>query len=296
MTFHRISLWILYLITLVLLGYIVVTGGSYYDSPLTERPHHPLHEVLRPSGSIGHGVGIIGSLLMIILLLYSIRKRAKFMQNKGDIRYWLNYHIWMGVTGPLLVIFHTAFKLGGIVAVSFWSMIGVALSGVLGRYLYIQIPRTIGGHELSVRELEDLDTKLLQELKDSFKVDDATLALIQAASAGTHRTAKGGWGGLWAWAIQDFTMPFKFRAVRRSLQAGTLISSSDIHRVMKIAKDKVKLRRRAAFLSTAHALLHHWHIIHRPFAAVMLIIMVVHVVITVLFGYRWIFGAASSLP
>jgi hypothetical protein len=297
MSLHRLSLGLLYLLTVALMVYLVLMGAGYYGSALTERPHNTLHEVLRPSGSIGHGLGIVGSILMLILLLYSVRKRARFMQNKGDIRYWLNYHIWMGVTGPLLVIFHTAFKLGGIVAVSFWSMIGVALSGVLGRYIYVQIPRTLGGHELSVRELEDLDSTLMQELKDNFKVDATTLALIQDASSGTPRTARGGWSGLWAWAMDDLALPFRLRAVKRSLRARTALNSREIQRVMKIARDKVKLRRRAAFLSTAHSLLHHWHIIHRPFAAVMLIIMVVHVVVSILFGYRWIFGAhASPLP
>jgi len=34
---------------------------------------------------------------------------------------------------------------------------------------------------------------------------------------------------------------------------------------------------------------HLWHVVHRPFAYVMVVIMFVHIAVTVAFGYRWIF-------
>ena len=92
------------------------------------------------------------------------------MQRWGDIRYWLNYHIWMGVTGPLLIIFHTSFKIGGVIAVAFWSMVAVAVSGALGRYLYIQIPRSLNGQELTVNDLEDQEFSLLNRLRTEYKL------------------------------------------------------------------------------------------------------------------------------
>jgi hypothetical protein len=119
-----------------------------------------LHEDLKPGGIVGHGTGVIGSLMMLLLLLYSIRKRFRFMRGRGDIGYWLNYHIWLGITGPLLVIFHSAFKLHGIIVISFWSMVGVALSGVFGRFLYLQIPRAESGDDLSGPVLLRIDAMI----------------------------------------------------------------------------------------------------------------------------------------
>jgi hypothetical protein len=33
----------------------------------------------------------------------------------------------------------------------------------------------------------------------------------------------------------------------------------------------------------------YWHVAHLPFALVMLVIMVVHVAVSIVFGYTWIF-------
>ncbi|HEY3296103.1 MAG TPA: hypothetical protein VGL38_11760 [bacterium] len=290
MTFHRISLWVLYSITLAVVLNILFEGGGYYTLSSLERPHSALHMAWKPGGSIGHGLGIVGSGLMLILLLYSARKRLRAMQHAGNIRYWLNYHIWMGVTGPILVIFHTSFKIGGIVAVSFWSMIGVALSGVLGRYLYLQIPHSLSGQELSARDLDEMDRDLQRQLQEQYKLDESALQMIQRASGVEGSVQHQGWGNMWYWLMQDVTLPSRLRRIRRELKSAEGLGKVEMHNVMAIVKRKVKLHRRVAFLSTARALLHHWHLIHRPFAIVMLVIMTVHVVVTILFGYRWIFG------
>jgi hypothetical protein len=272
------------------LAYMIFIGGGYYELSLMERPHSTLHTAWKPGGAIGHGLGIIGSAMMLTLLLYSVRKRFRFMQNAGNIRFWLNYHIWLGITGPILVIFHTAFKLGGIVAVSFWSMIGVALSGVLGRYLYLQIPRTLSGQELSGTELDAMDRDLQKQLQERFKLSESALQLIQHASGAASAGNREGWANAWYWLQQDITLPLRLRAIRHELEAADGLSRSQMRQVMHVVKRKVRLSRRVAFLSSARALLHHWHLIHRPFALVMLVIMIVHVAVTIAFGYRWIFG------
>jgi hypothetical protein len=292
MNLNRALLGILYTLTIIAVIVLIITGGSYWAQGLTQRPYHPLHATLKPGGYIGHGVGILGTIMMLLLLLYSLRKRVRFMHNLGNIRDWLNYHIWLGITGPLLVIFHTAFKLGGIVAVSFWSMIGVALSGVVGRYIYIQIPRTRSGTELTSRELSDLDQDLLRRLRDEYHLDAPTLMLIQAAS-GTSKEA-GGWAGLIAWIGADLSLPLRMRSIRQRMQQNRDLHSTQVAAAMKLARQRIKLHRRMSFLAHTQDLLHHWHIIHRPFALVMFIIMTVHVVIAVVFGYRWIFSPSHT--
>lgn len=287
---HRFSLVLLYGLTLIAIIYLIAVGGGYYSLALTERPHHPLHLEWKPGGIVGHGLGIVGSALMMILLLYSLRKRVRFAQRWGNIRFWLNYHIWMGVTGPLLVLFHTSFKFGGIVSISFWSMTAVALSGVLGRYIYIQIPRSLSGHELSRRELDELDREMNDQLSVKYGVDEKTLDLIQQASGAEQATGKSGFAGLLFWITQDLALPFTLGRIRRHLQRMGRLAADERRKVLRIARRKVKLHRRMAFLSTAHRLLHHWHLLHKPFAIVMLLIMLVHVVVTILFGYRWIWG------
>lgn len=113
----------------------------------------PYHPNMKPGGVWGHGVGILGSAMLLLLFLYSARKRNKFGLRFGKIGQWLNIHIFLGIMGPILVTLHTSFKFGGIVSVSYFSMLAVMLSGFVGRYLYVQIPRSLSGDELSMKKL-----------------------------------------------------------------------------------------------------------------------------------------------
>ncbi len=211
------------------------------------------------------------------------------MHDKGDIRYWLNYHIWMGITGPLLVIFHTSFKFGGIVAISFWSMTAVALSGVFGRYIYIQIPRTKTGKTMNAKEIDEQDNRFDQTLKSDFNLDaqstDKLLSLFNRDSLADKK----GLSGLFYLILNDIQLPFKLNKLLKEIKAAGKIPSSQLKSIRKIAKERAVLRRRVAFLQSAHKLLHHWHLIHRPFALVMILIMLIHVAVAIVFGYKWIF-------
>ena len=211
------------------------------------------------------------------------------MQDKGDIRYWLNYHIWMGVTGPLLVIFHTTFKFGGIVAISFWSMTAVALSGVFGRYIYIQIPRTKTGKTMNAKEIEEQDAHFDQILKSDFNLDAQRTEKLLSLFNLDLLTKKKGLAGLFYLIRNDLQLPFKLGKLLKEIKLSGEIPSIQLKSIRKIAKNRAVLRRRVAFLQTAHKLLHHWHIIHRPFAIVMILIMLIHVAVAIVFGYKWIF-------
>lgn len=286
MSYHKLSLVFLYTLTVLATLYMAGYGFDYYTSPMQERARHELHEEWKPTGFIGQGAGIIGSALMVILLLYSVRKRwRKMQQGWGDIRYWLNYHIWMGITGPVLVIFHTTFKFGGIVAVSFWSMMAVALSGVLGRYLYVQIPRSLSGEELSASELQELEDRTRRHFSSEAGSNPKALAILEEFISENAQSA----GGLMSWLTRDLTAAFRYSALKNRLHKEANLSTHDAKHLVTLAKRRALLDRRIAFLGTARKLLHHWHIFHKPFAIIMLVIMVVHIIVAVSLGYTWIF-------
>jgi hypothetical protein len=225
---------------------------------------------------------------MLLMPLYVPRKRLRVMQRWGHIRYWLNYHIWLGITGPILVLFHTTFKFGGIVAIAFWSMTAVVLSGVLGRYIYIQIPRSKTGQELTGVELEAMDITLREQILAEAGGDQALLDEIQALSLQTKKDVNE-FSSLWSWFVLDLTMPLRLRALAKELHVGGKLSETSIRHILNLARKKVRLRRRVAFLDTAHKLLHHWHVFHKPFAIIMVLIMFVHTFVAIAFGYTWIF-------
>ena len=280
MRLHRAFLAFLYLCTIGVLAAVLTKGYSYYRLPLLERPHAAAHDVLRSSGIVGHWLGLIGSLMMLILLLYTFRKRLVWLHRAGDIRIWLDYHIWLGVTGPLLVILHSTFKFQGLVAFSYWSMIAVALSGVLGRYLYLQIPRAESGEELNETQLLTHEAELRSELHE--ELGDRSGGFCAIESLDFMAGSRSGLRMLVSMIWQDLRTPLLILQLYRSLKERDG-KHGVLHAALLLHRYNVQQRKRF-FRSTARAYLHNWHVIHRPFAAVMLIFMFVHIAIVLLFG------------
>ena len=116
--------------------------------------------LVRPytSGSdLGYYLGLVGGCMMLSLLFYPLRKYWGPLQNAGSLRTWFLVHIAFGILGPVLVLFHSVFHLRSFNAsVAFWSMIVVAASGVMGRFLYIHVYRGLDGRRLTLQELQGL--------------------------------------------------------------------------------------------------------------------------------------------
>ncbi|MEJ2054485.1 MAG: hypothetical protein P8X42_11245, partial [Calditrichaceae bacterium] len=115
-------LLIFYGISFIVIVYYLYDGWSFYTSDLSTRAYQPAYRELRSGAIRSHGFGILGSIMLITLLIYSIRKRTSWLGTRGKMKNWLNFHIFLGINGPLFIILHSTFKLNGIVAVSFWSM------------------------------------------------------------------------------------------------------------------------------------------------------------------------------
>ena len=67
------------------------------------------------------------------------------------------------------------------------------------------------------------------------------------------------------------------------------MSKGNMRDVVKIIENELSLNNRIERLQTMQKLFKYWHVAHLPFALIMLIIMVIHVAVTLAFGYKWIF-------
>ena len=259
------------LILIIVVASLVYRGYSYYETSLEERFYHPDHGLLKPNGFLGHGIGIIGSVAMVAgVSIYMLRKRMKSLVRLGRLQHWLEFHIFLCSLGPILVLFHTSFKIGGVVAISFWSMIAVVLSGIIGRFIYIQIPRTIEGRELSLTEVRGLKTDIRDILISRYSLENKVLEII-VESTSENRNAGSG-----------------VRRIKRTLRENKLTLTQRRH-VLKLVKNEISLNRRIDRLQSMQNLFRHWHVAHLPFALIMLVIMVIHVAVSIVFGYTWIF-------
>ncbi len=274
-------------IVLIVVLFLAVTGYSYYATGLEDRFFHAAHESLKPSGVFGHGFGILGSLFMLIgVSIYLLRKRVRAFSRLGLLKHWLEFHIFLCTLGPILVLYHTAFKFGGLVAISFWSMVAVVASGVIGRFIYLQIPRTIEGRELSLSEVREMKMNLQEILTQEFRLDPESSEQLTNAikpKPGLHYTNL--FQRLYrGWAEDRQTL----RRLRQTLRKFN-IKAEQYKKLQRLLKNEISLNRRIERLLTMQNLFKYWHVAHLPFALVMLVIMIIHVVVTILFGYRWIF-------
>ncbi len=286
-TAHRIfisTMVIILIASVIILTYI---GFHYYGISLEERFFLPEHESLKPSGYLGHGFGIAGSLMIVIgLFSYMARKRFRKLSRLGYLKHWLEFHIFLCILGPIFVLFHTSFKFGGIVAISFWSMVAVVFSGVIGRFIYIQIPRSVEGRELSLSEINGMKSEWSTVLNETGQGDENLALLLQDAFK-SRPDATG----------QSFFKKFIggyrydraiFKKLKRDLRKQNLTASS-YKKACKLLSNEITLNRKIDMLVSMRNLMEYWHVAHLPFAMAMLIVMIIHVIVVITLGYRWIF-------
>ena len=248
-----------------------------------------MHDFLKPTGLFGHGFGIVGTILILSgVTLYSSRKRLRVFSGVGNIRYILHIHMLLCLFGPTLVLFHTTFKFGGLVAVSFWSMAAVVASGVIGRYLYVQIPKEISGNSLSIVELQKEFTALGEAIKTGLATDGSILEKIDAIARPPDSPGSMGLlDVLRFFVVSDLTRRTKQRLLFQRLRNRT-DDPAAIKRLRHLATRRIVMGRRIAFLEQIQQLFHYWHVIHLPFSIVMVVILFIHVGVAIVFGYRWI--------
>lgn len=284
---HKIYIFTLTSIVVVTAALLFYWGVPYYSTPVEERFYHPNHNLFKPSGIFGHGLGIVGTLLILIGVVgYTAKKKYRALARFGRLKYWLEFHIFLCTLGPVMILFHTAFKFGGLVAVSFWSMVAVVASGVIGRFIYIQIPRTIEGRALSLQEVQSMKVNMEEVLRDFYRLNDESRQAILEAATVKRVDSSGGQMARWAGQYMEGrkTVSRVKQVLRRNYLTGP-----DASQVVKMVKNEISLNNRIERLQTMQKLFKYWHVAHLPFALIMLIIMVIHVGITLAFGYRWVF-------
>jgi hypothetical protein len=283
------GIFIAFLIAIVFIAFItlVANGLSYYGTTIEERVYHSDHSSLKPSGVVGHGLGIAGSLLMITgMASYMARKRFRSWSRMGLLKHWLEVHIFLCTLGPILILFHTAFKFGGLVAVSFWSMVAVFLSGIIGRFIYIQIPRSIEGRMLSLNEVREMKSDVAGIIKTSYNLDEESFNHVTESIKKKveiyHRNP------VVRYLNRVANDSNSIKSVRKVLKKLNL-PKADYRKLIDLVKDDINLNRKIERLDLMQNLFKYWHVAHLPFAMVMIIVMIIHVGVTIIFGYRWIF-------
>lgn len=290
MNYFRTTLITLYVVSSVVLLVVLVLGWEYYSLPVFERPHSPVHNQFKPSGTWGHGLGIIGSAMILLLFTYSARKRTFLGLRFGRMNRWLDIHIWFGIMGPLFITAHTAMKFHGIVSVSYFSMIAVMLSGFVGRYIYSKIPRDPAGMAMSMTKVDEKAASLEKILIDQYHVTPRVMQRLNRLSGKIGVSPHSQLGLLSSFIAHDIRRHLRVRKIRRFIhRVHPEIPPKALHQILSLAVVRSKLIRQKAFQGSLVKVFHLWHVVHKPFAYVMVIIMFFHIGLTIMMGYTWVF-------
>lgn len=277
---------VVYSVTLaVLVGaglFLVWKGAGFYQLDLEARTEHPHYRSLRPSGFIGHGYGIAGTIVILTNLLYLARRKMPNLQ-VGSMRAWLDMHVFTGLLGSELVLFHSAFQLRSAIATATAVSLGVVVgTGILGRFLFSLAPKS--GRE-PVREA-------LARLRE---VAPAAAQMAETALAGAPPPTSVGEATLLGW----LTMLPEYRRIARERRSSVslVIAGSKGFQMLEPGKRRqietlVRAVGKAAYgevrSASSGALLRSWRSLHRFFAILMVLAVAVHIAVAWWFGYRWI--------
>jgi len=292
---HRIRLYALYALAIATNLAIFIYGFDYYKLSSIDRPFSPKHHMLRPSGPIGLYLGFMGVALFVGIFLYPIRKHWAWLGQFGVTRRWLDIHVLMGLTAPFIIAFHSTLKFRGIAGMAFWIMFAVSASGVVGRYLYAQIPRKVTTAELSMKELQELREGLSQQLAAQKLLPEADLrAFLRMPDA--NRVAKLPIViALIYMMILDVVRMFGVARLRRhALTFGESVRSlagflptrhRELEKAIQAAAEEAALSKRVLFLSRSQKVFHLWHVVHKPFSYAFAVLAMIHIGLQFVLGY-----------
>jgi len=274
---------------------VFIYGFDYYFASAVQRGLSSKHALLKPSGTIGLRLGFLGFFLLLLMYLYPIRLRWAWLGRQGSSRHWLDFHALLGVIGPLVVTFHSSFKFGGLAGVAYWIMIFVALSGLAGRYIYGQIPRSLTFAEMTLADGQEQVAKLAERIKSlgilSVRDVDGLLHLpdLQQAERMSIPAA------LLEMIRFDIAFPFRMWRLRQKMlwshrKRWSLVGFRRGHNVplesaISMVREQALIRKKLLFLSKSQRMLKLWHIVHRPFSYSFALLASIHVVLMFMLGF-----------
>ncbi|MBZ5573423.1 MAG: hypothetical protein LAO09_16265 [Acidobacteriia bacterium] len=292
---HRIRLVAGYVLAISLLLALTVYGFNYYTLGPADRPFSPKHTLLKPSGPIGLKLGFLGFGMFLAIFLYPLRKRWTWLSRQGNARHWLDIHVLLGLSAPFVIAFHSSFKFRGFAGMAFWIMVAVSLSGVIGRYLYAQIPRSLNAAELSLKELQESQGRLAQQLAGQDLLPQSDLRSLLRLPSRERVLELSIVVALVYMMVLDVGRAFRIAKLRRhalpfgqkfTTLAGFLPTRyADLERAISTAREEAALAKRVVFLSRSQQVFHLWHVVHKPFSYSFAMLALIHIVVVMMMGY-----------
>jgi hypothetical protein len=247
-------------------------------------------ELYTAGSDFGYNLGLVGGLLLLSLLGYSLRKRIRFLERLGAMNSWFRYHMFVGIGGPTLIVFHSTFELKSMNgSIAFLAMVLVVVSGIAGRFIYRHVHRGLYGRKLSLASArEDIQASILR-LGAVFSLQNDIESRLGAFHDYAFAPSQGFFSGLWRFVTLQSRAQALSEEIRHEVKKAlvrhgreTTLPSRQVILEYRLAKgcingyfDSVV---RASQLSSWERAFSLWHLIHVPFLYLLVISGIVHVI------------------
>ena len=245
-------------------------------------------QVLTAESGLGYALGIIGGSMMLVLLLYPVRKKMMVGKYLGSVPFWFKLHMLMGVLGPVAVLYHANFSLGSLnSSVALWCMIIVASSGLVGRYFYSKIHYGLYGRKASVNELNEIiDSdehqvaviyKLMPEVKAKLQKYHELSSKELGVAASLFRFVSLGLRLRISSVFLAFKLKKAVSAYAEKSSWDDELKTKNYRILKKHLKNYLSAILRSCEFSIYERLFALWHVLHYPLFLMMIISGIVHV-------------------
>jgi len=266
-----------------------LAGFHYYALPLAERVRDPAHAWFRPTGLVGQSAGVIGFVMFLFLYLYPLRKRVRALAFLGGLSRWLDVHIVAGLTVPLIVAIHAGWRFDGLIGLGYAAMFLVSLSGIVGKYLYIRIPRGKSGLELTLAQIERERTDLTRRIAEETGLDPEEVSRDLSGRVGTE-VPEGIARAFIRLLVCDFARWHAVGQLRRKwnrVGKDRGLDRAAVRNALRLARRQIAIAQRVRMLEATQRVFRFWHVAHRPLSVTAFAVVAIHVGVAVTLGVTW---------
>lgn len=235
-----------------------------------------------PGSDVGYYLGLSGSLMMLTLLLYPLRKRLPWLGALGRLNKWFSAHMVLGVAGPILILLHCTLRWQSLnAAVAFWCMVIVASSGLVGRFLYSRLHQGLYGRQLTLPEVR-MSAAMAQDAAKRQQQpgrDDRLRNEMTAFAEAANYVALKGWKRPFA------LMTLGVRARRAEARCDTernhavgFQASLEVSETVASTVEYIRAAQRAAQFIPFERMFALWHVLHIPLVFIMVISVIAHII------------------
>ena len=234
--------------------------------------------------AFGYWLGVCGGSMMLVLLIYPLRKRFQLLAFLGPLKHWFRFHLVAGIAGPAIVLFHSAFRVGSFNAgIALACMLLVVASGLVGRFIYRKIHHGLYGCRASAAALQQEVESQMAALQGLLVRMPPVDKEIRSFSTLASLPPQGRWRrGLYFLTLggrRYLSCGRVHRAI--AMYDGRLGGGPRQRELLTLAgtiDDTLSAIQRTAQFSTYERLFSIWHVLHLPFLLMLLVTAIVHVV------------------